>query len=57
MLAKEEAGDVSIVGGGNQTLKKGDTKFNMALSQWKWCGTAGGSGAVVFLDVFIEETS
>ena len=52
----EEAGEVSIAGE-KQALKKGDMKFNMELSEWNWCGTAGQSGAAAFLDVYIEVTS
>ena len=52
----EEDGEVSIAGE-QQTLKKGDMKFNMELTDWNWCGDDGASGAAAFLDVYIEVTA
>ena len=49
----EEEGEVSIAGE-KQTLKKGDMKFNMELTDWNWCGDDGATGAAAFLDVYIE---
>ena len=50
----EQAGEV-LIAGEKQPLKVGDMKFNMELSKWKWCGTAGDAAA--FLDVYMKVTS
>lgn len=52
----EEDGEVSIAGE-KQTLKKGDMKFNMELTEWNWCGEDGAAGAAAFLDVYIAVTA
>ena len=49
----EEAGEV-VVGGETQALEKGDMKFNIELSEWKWCGEEDATGAAKFLDVYME---
>ena len=49
----EEAGEV-VIGGETQALEKGDMKFNIELTEWKWCGAEDATGAAKFLDVYME---
>ena len=52
----EQAGEV-LIAGEKQPLKVGDMKFNMQLSKWKWCGTAGDVNAAAYLDLYMNVTS